>query len=166
MSAARYRDPATAWLGRRRAVGVLSWTFALLLPAGVGLALWSATGSGTGPAKARTAQALVLTAGSAVADLYPGATGDVRFSVANSNPYPVTVTSGTATAITTVTGGLGACTATDFTLGTGSVASTVIPANGSANVVLTGALTMKLATGDGCQGATVNVTATLNGTQS
>lgn len=151
---------------RRRVTAVAAWTTALLLPAGVGLAVWSASGSGPGSAEARTAQALVVTAGTPVADLYPGATGSVHLSVANPNPYPVTITGGSVTAVTGVTGAAGTCSPSDFSVGSGTVASTGVPASGSANVTVTGALTMRTTAGDGCQGATVAVTATVTGSQS
>lgn len=152
--------------GPRRLTAVVAWTTALLLPAGIGLAVWSASGSGPGAAGARTAQPLVVTAGTPVADLFPGATGSVHLSVANPNPYPVTITGGSVTAVTGVTGAAGSCAASDFSVGGGTVASTGVPASGSAGVTLTGALTMRTTAGDGCQGATVTVTATVTGSQS
>jgi hypothetical protein len=147
---------------RRRRAALAAWTAALLVPAGVGYALWTASGTGDGSAKALNALPLTVGAGTAAADLYPGATGAVRFSVTNPNPYAVTITSGTGSAITAVSG---SCAATDFTLGTGSVASTTIAAGATGTVVLTGALTMKASAPDACQGVTVTVTATLSGTQ-
>ncbi len=153
-------------LAHRRAVTVASWTVALTLPAGVGWALWSTSGTGPGAGKARTAVALTVTAGSASADLYPGGTGDLHFSVTNPNPYAVTLTAGTVSSISSVSGGLGVCAASDFTLGTGTMASTAVPAGGSTTVTLTGALSMKSTAGDGCQGADVVVAGTLTGAQS
>jgi hypothetical protein len=147
----------------RRRTALLAWTLALLLPAGVGVAVWSATGSGSGAAKARTAQSLVVTAGSAVGDLYPGASGKVYLSVQNPNPYAVTLTGGSVTAVTGVTG---TCPTSDFTLGSGTVPSTSIAAGATADVVLDDALTMKTTALDVCQGVTVTVSATVTGTQS
>jgi hypothetical protein len=89
----RVADPAR----HSRRVAVLAWTLALLLPAGVGVALWTASGSGSGAAKARTALDLVVTSGAAVGDLYPGASGKVYLSVENPNPYAVTLTGGSVT---------------------------------------------------------------------
>lgn len=152
-------DPAR----HRRRVAVLAWTLALLMPAGVGLALWTASGSGSGAAKARSALDLVVTSGAAVGDLYPGASGKVYLSVENPNPYAVTLTGGSVTAISAVSG---SCTTADFTLGSGTVPSTAIAAGATAGVVLDAALTMKSTAGNGCQGVTVTVDATVTGTQS
>lgn len=142
---------------------MLAWTVALLMPAGVGVALWSASGSGSGAAQARTAQALVVTAGTPVADLYPGASGKVYLSVQNPNPYAVTLTGGSVTGITGVSG---SCTTGDFSLGSGTVPSTSISAGATATVVLDGALTMALTAPNACQGVSVTVSATVTGTQS
>jgi hypothetical protein len=155
----RVADPAR----HSRRVAVLAWTLALLLPAGVEVALWTASGSGSGAAKARTALDLVVTSGAAVGDLYPGASGKVYLSVENPNPYAVTLTGGSVTGITSVTG---SCTPADFTLGSGTVPSTAIAAGATASVVLDAALTMRSTAGNGCQGATVTVAATVTGTQS
>lgn len=157
--AGRVEDPAR----HPRRVAVLAWTLALLLPAGVGVALWTASGSGSGAAKARSALDLVVTSGAAVGDLYPGASGKVYLSVENPNPYAVTLTGGSVTGITAVSG---SCTAADFTLGSGTVPSTAIAAGATASVVLDAALTMRSTAGNGCQGATVTVAATVTGTQS
>src|SRR4051794_5796216 len=65
--------------------------------AGVAVALWSATGSGDGSAKAYTAKNVPATAvvsPTEAAGLWPGnATGtSVNFTLDNSNPYPVKFT--------------------------------------------------------------------------
>jgi hypothetical protein len=64
-----------------------------MLVASVALAAWVATGNGNGSAKAKTAlgpQVQAVTA--TVADLYPGANGDLVIKVKNQDPYPVIVT--------------------------------------------------------------------------
>ena len=72
-----------------------------VLGAGVAFAAWTQTGTGSGQAKAKTAVASTITAGTAVADLYPGKTGgNVIFTVNNPNDYPVTFTSLAAGAVT------------------------------------------------------------------
>ena len=76
--------------------GVLAVVLGL---SGVAYALWSASGRGTGGAKAATAQQLTLVASSGAADLYPGGTGDVHFRVTNPNPYPVRFTGGSITEV-------------------------------------------------------------------
>jgi hypothetical protein len=150
----------------RTRVGLLAWTVALTLPAGAAVALWSVSGSGQGTARGTTAVALTVTAGTAPADLFPGAAGDVVFSVTNPNPFPVTLTSGTVTSISQITGAAGTCQATDFTLGSGSMSGASIAAGGTSTLTLTGAITMASTAGDGCQGAVVSVSGTVSGIQS
>jgi hypothetical protein len=67
---------------------------AAAIAAGIGIASWSLSGSGNGYAKATSASALTLADATAftTADLYPGATGNVKLRVTNSNPFPVRVT--------------------------------------------------------------------------
>src|SRR5829696_500353 len=66
-----------------------------MLASGVAWAAWTADGTGSGYAKATTAEALTTSDASAstVAQLYPGGTGDVKVTINNSNDYPVNVTS-------------------------------------------------------------------------
>ena len=149
----------------RRATGLAAWTVTLVLPATAAVALWTASGTGDGASRALTASNLQVSAGSVSADLYPGAVGVVSFSVTNPNAYPVTVNAGSASSISSVSGSAGSCTSANFTLGTGVVAPVTIAAGATSTVVMTGALTMKATAGDGCQGATLAVTATLTGTQ-
>src|SRR5438874_2435832 len=67
---------------------------ALVVGAGAAYALWSANATGTSGSKALSAQTITVTASSGAADLYPGFTqGDLFFTMANTNPYPVTFTS-------------------------------------------------------------------------
>jgi hypothetical protein len=153
-----------AWT-RRRVVAVVAWTVTLALPAAAATALWSASGTGDGTSRALTATGLQVSAGTVTADLYPGAAGVVSFSVHNPNGFAVTVNAGTVNAISGITGSAGACTSASFTLGTASVTPTTIAAGGTETVLMTGALTMKVSAGDGCQGAVLAVDATLTGTQ-
>ena len=73
---------------------VMSVLLGTLLVDGVAFAAWTATGTGSGYAKATTAQALttVDVSASTAATLYPGATGDAKLRIDNPNPYPVRVT--------------------------------------------------------------------------
>lgn len=73
----------------------------LTLVGAAAYALWTSTGSGSSGAKALTAQTITVSASSGPADLYPGFTqGDLFFTSANTNPYPVTFTSMTPGSIT------------------------------------------------------------------
>jgi hypothetical protein len=147
-----------------RAVVLVATTALLPLGAGVAYGLWSASGSGDGAGKAQTAQALTVTAGTARAQLYPGATGDAVFDVTNPNAYAVTVDSGTLSSVTATSDA--GCGVDQFSLSAGTVASTAIAAGASATVTVAGALTMASTAPDACQGVTVTVSGTLSGTQS
>ncbi|MGZ5343264.1 MAG: hypothetical protein ACXWF5_01100, partial [Actinomycetota bacterium] len=65
-----------------------------MLAGSIAFAAWTASGTGSGYAKATNAQALTTVDVSATtaATLYPGATGNVKIEISNPNPYPVTVT--------------------------------------------------------------------------
>ncbi len=146
-----------------RRLSLTAVVFAGLMAAGIAFAAWTATGTGSGYAKATTAQALTTVDVSATtaATLYPGATGDVELEISNPNPYPVRVTSVT---------GNGAITASDPGCNAGSVSFTDqdpvtldVPASGSASFTLSGAVTMGAAANDACQGAVFTIPVSLSG---
>ena len=58
---------------------------------GVGVGAWSISGTGNGAAKATTASSIALADATAFtsADLYPGATGNLKLRATNPNPFPV-----------------------------------------------------------------------------
>ena len=59
----------------------------------VAVAFWAADGLGPGDSEALSASTITVAAATGAADLYPGFTqGDVYFTSANANPYPVTLT--------------------------------------------------------------------------
>lgn len=69
------------------------------------------------------------------------------------------------TGITQAAGASGGCSAADLTIGSGTVTTTTVAGGGSAGNTLVGAISMKTAAGDGCQGATVTVSGTVSGEQ-
>lgn len=147
--------------GRRSAI--LALALGLLFAAGIAFAAWTATGTGSGYAKATTAQPLttVDVSASAAATLYPGATGDVELRISNPNPYPVVVSDVT---------GNGAITASDPACNVASVSFTDqtglslnVPASGAATFTLAGAVQMSSAANDNCQGATFTIPVALTG---
>lgn len=146
-----------------RRLSVTAVVFAGLMAAGIAFAAWTATGTGSGYAKATTAQVLttVDASATAAATLYPGATGDVELEISNPNPYPVRVTSVT---------GNGAITASAPGCNAGSVGFTDqdpvtldVPASGSASFTLSGAVTMDGTANDDCQGAVFTIPVSLSG---
>lgn len=133
---------------------------ALLLSAGA-YAFWTAGGSGTGtaPTSAGT-EALVVNQVTVLNDMYPGDSAQtISGTFDNGNDGPIRVATVTAS-IASVTGGDGACDATDYTLANAvmTVAANVPVGDGVS--AWTGATIMfnnKATNQDGCKGATVNL---------
>jgi hypothetical protein len=145
-------------------------TILVLGVVGLVYAAWTTNGSGSGYAKAGTAQALstVDASASTTADLYPSSNGTVKLNVHNPNPYQVTVTDVTAgSGSVTATGGSGTCTTTGVSLNDQHGLSLVVPANGNSGVVtLNNAAHMSNASDDGCQGAVFTIPVSLAGASS
>lgn len=149
---------------RKRKVGIAGIVAALLIGGGVAAALWSATGVGTGSAKATSAQQATVNAVTGTADLYPGnANGDVFFTVTNPNPYPITFTSMTAGTITSATPG---CAASLVTVAGATGLSINVAANStSATQSIADVVTLSSLAPDACQGASFTIALTLTGAQ-
>ena len=165
----------------RRRVGVVAGVFVLLFGGGVAVASWTATGTGQGSARAASVSGLVVTAGSPLGALYPlpadttpatgygsGTVGSVSTTVANPNPFPVTITSATVGSVTLSPLGGRTCAAGSV-LPTSSTPIALSPpvtlAAGSAPTAVTvpGALYMVSTAEDGCQGASFSVPVTVTG---
>ena len=161
---------------RIKILAVLTGT---MLIAGVAWAAWTASGTGNGFAEATTALDLTTDNVAGAADaaaisvetdqLYPGSSGDVMLTIANPNPYTVTVTSVTATgpAVTATTDA--ACdAATGLSFGTsGAVTglSLIVPARSlGTEFTLQEALHMGAASDNACQGEIFKVPVSLSGT--
>jgi hypothetical protein len=152
-------------MNRKRLVRIaVTAVVGLSIAGAAAYAAWSVSGSGSGSASAATAQNLTLTAGSAASALYPGATADVDTTVANSNPFPVHVTS---LALETTQGqngfevdaGHSGCN-----LGSLSFATATNGGNGwdigpgaSTDLDASGSISMGSGANDSCQGATFTV---------
>ena len=165
----------------RRRVGVVAGVFVLLFGGSVAVASWTATGTGQGSARAASVSGLVVTAGSPLGALYPlpadttpatgygsGTVGSVSTTVANPNPFPVTITSATVGSVTSSPLGGRTCAAGSV-LPTSSAPIALSPpvtlAAGSAPTAVTvpGALYMVSTAEDGCQGASFSVPVTVIG---
>ena len=124
--------------------------------AGIAVAAWTVSGSGTGYAKASTASAVTLSDATAdtSADLYPGATGSVKLKVSNPNPFPVRITAVTGSGAITSDKGAACNAATGVTF-TNQTGLTLDLAANQTNQVFTlaGAVTMSNASDNSCQGA-------------
>ena len=165
----------------RRRVGVVAGVFVLLFGGSVAVASWTATGTGQGSARAASVSGLVVTAGSPLGALYPlpadttpatgygsGTVGSVSTTVANPNPFRVTITSATVGSVTSSALGGRTCAAGSV-LPTSSAPIALSPpvtlAAGSAPTAVTvpGALYMVSTAEDGCQGASFSVPVTVTG---
>lgn len=152
-------------MNRRKKIATLG-AAVTLIGGGAAFAAWSASGTGPGQARALTAQSITVTSATATADLYPGFTnGDVSFSLANPNPYPVTLTSMTAGSITS--SNAAACPASNVSV-TSATGLTLAVGAGATVSGQTIADVVSMASGapDGCQGVTFTISLTLSGTQS
>lgn len=153
-----------------RKLAVVTTVMALAI-VGLVFAAWTTNGTGSGYAKAGTAQALstVDVSASTTATLYPGGpAGDVTIRVSNPNTYPVTVTGVAGSGAITPDAGHASCTTTgvSFTDQTGltiSVPAKVGAVNGETQTTLSGAASMSNASVNGCQGATFTIPVTLSG---
>lgn len=136
-------------------------------------AAWTTNGTGSGYAKAGTAQALstVDASASTTATLYPGATGDVVLTVSNPNSYPVRVTSvslnGANSDIAADSSHSG-CTTTGVSFVNKSGLTIDVPAktgstNGQTTATLSGGATMSNSSQDACQGAVFTIPVSLSG---
>jgi hypothetical protein len=138
---------------------------------GVAAAVWSATGTGSGAGAGTVAQNLVVTAitpSGSGASLYPGGpAGQVYFTVANPNPYAITITSlswGTPVSTNTTS-----CPSANISLDPNAptAASISIPANAPAGTAyqINGVLDMAHSAPNGCQGVAFDIPLTVTGTQ-
>ncbi len=149
---------------KRRLIGG-GITVAVLIAAGLAYAAWTASGTGSGYAKATTAEALttVDVSASASPDLYPGATGDVLIEISNPNDYPVEVDDITGTTAITASGGIGTCTTHGVTFTNQTNQNIDVNANSTTQATLNNAAQMSNSSENGCQGATFTIPVSLTG---
>lgn len=145
----------------KRTVLIAATTAVLLVGATAAYAYWTAGGAGTGTAETGTTEAVVVNQVSVIGDLRPGgAAQDLSGTFDNPNDTSVYVTSVTVS-ISSVTGGAGACTAADYVL-TGAVMTVGHEVAAGNDVDSWDGATLAfdndpLVNQDGCKGATVNL---------
>lgn len=149
---------------RNRIIGA-GVTLVVLAAVGLAYAAWTSSGSGSGYAKAGTAQQLTTVDVSAntTATLYPGSNGNVRIKIANPNPYPVRVTDVTGNGAITADAGHASCVSTGVTFTNQTGQSIDVAANGDTETTLTNAASMSNASDNGCQGAVFTIPVSLSG---
>jgi len=135
---------------------------------GVGLGAWSIGGTGNGAAKATTASSITLADASAYtsADLYPGATGNLKLRATNPNPFPVRITAVSGNGTITSDKGAACDAATGVSLANQTGLTLDLAAGQTATLTVTNAVSMTNASDNSCQGAVftvpVSVTAVSN----
>jgi hypothetical protein len=139
---------------------------ALLAVAGIAVAAWTITGSGTGYAKAASGSPLTLGDATAFtsADLYPGANGSVVLRVTNSNPFPVRITTVSGNGAITSNAGAACTAATGVTFTDQTGLTHDVAANSTATVTLAGSVSMSNSSDNSCQGAVFSIPVTVSGT--
>jgi hypothetical protein len=144
---------------------VVSLLTGVVMVGSIAFAAWTASGSGSGYAKAGSAAALTTNSVAAVDDLYPTGSADVEIEVANTNPYKVQLSSIVRSGA--IVSGNGACDASNgvtFDDQTGlSGAGFVVPANSTWTHTFTNAAHMSNASVDACQGQTFTIPVTISG---
>lgn len=136
---------------------VVAWAAVVVLTPAVAHGVWS-------PGGGETDQGLEITGSDLVGTpLYPGAAGDVAFTVRNRNDHPVRVDTAQLSGVEGVS--RSGCGAEHFTIETGTVAPVVIAGGGSATVVVVGGLAMTRTAPPACQGVTISVSGALAGSR-
>lgn len=146
---------------RARRLTLVGVTGTLVVAGGAGYAAWTAQASGTSQASSLTAVTASVTVHAGPADLYPGASGAVHFTVTNPNDYPVRFTA--ADFGTVASSDETACPNTHVTVNdtTGLVIDVAAGATTTSSVPA--GVTLSSAAPDGCQGKAFVITTTLSG---
>ena len=153
-------------ISKKRKFIVIAGVLVLAIVAvGVGLGAWSLGGSGNGAAKATTASNVTLADATAFtsADLYPGATGNLKLRVTNPNPFPVRITtvSGNGTITSDKGAACDASTGVTFTNQTGLTLDLAAGVTGTLTVP--SSVSMTNASDNSCQGAVFTVPVSITG---
>lgn len=158
--------PATAARRRSRRVVVGSIGAATVLAGGaVAYAAWNVTATGPTQAASAAAVSASISAATAAAELYPGASAAVYFTVTNPNDFPVTFT--TATFGTVTSSDQTACPAGNVTASNKTGLTIRVPAKTTSGpLTISAAVTMATDAPDGCQNKLFTVPATLTGASS
>jgi hypothetical protein len=149
---------------RKRTIGVALAVLAVAVVAvGVGLGAWSLGGTGNGSAKATTASNITLADASAFtsADLYPGATGNLKLRATNPNPFPVRITAVSGNGTITSDKGAACDASTGVTLANQTGLTLDLAAGQTATLTVTNAVSMSNSSDTTCQGAIFTVPVSL-----
>ena len=130
---------------------------------GVGLGAWSIGGTGNGSAKATTASSITLADATAFtsADLYPGATGNLKLRATNPNPFPVRITAVSGNGTITSDKGAACDAATGVSLSNQTGLTLDLAGGATATLTVPNAVSMSNASDNSCQGAVFTVPVSL-----
>lgn len=145
---------------------VMAATMSLAFVLSVAFAVWTATGTGSGQAKADNAKAITAVGAAVSTDLlYPGKTdGDVGITITNPNPYPVTINKVERNGAVTATPVAGrTCTTTGVTFTDQTALSLQLDEGETKTFTLQGSAAMDNTSDNGCQDATFTIPVTLTG---
>ena len=147
----------------KRTIVVVTVLVLGVVAVGVGLSAWSITGSGNGAAKATTASAITLAdaSGFTSADLYPGATGNLKLRATNPNPFPVRITAVSGYGTITSDKGAACDASTGVTLANQSGLTLDLAAGATATLTVPNAVSMSNSSDNSCQGAVFTVPVSL-----
>jgi hypothetical protein len=141
---------------------IVGGTVAALIGGGVAFAAWTSTGTGHGTAAAATAIALDVNVGS-VSNLFPTSYVDVPFTVKNTNPYQITLSSAVPSHIA-VDSAHTACGVESITADTVTLGDVIEPGASSSSHMVR--VHMSNGAIDACQDATFTFDLTANGKSS
>jgi hypothetical protein len=151
-------------MSRRKKLMVGVVTLLVMLAGGIAFAQWTSNATGPGRARATTAVNATINPSDGTADLFPGFTdGDLHFTIANTNPYPITYTDMTAGAVTS--SDPDGCPASNVTVDSSATGlSLVAPANSTSGPLsIANVVSMSANAPDTCQGDSFEVALTLTG---
>ena len=138
---------------------------AAIIAVGVGLSAWSLGGSGNGAAKATTASNITLADATAftTADLYPGATGNLKLRATNPNPFPVRITAVSANGTITSDKGAACDASTGVTFSNQAGLTLDLAGGATATLTVPNAVSMTNASDNSCQGAVFTIPVDVTG---
>lgn len=148
-------------LSRKRGLTVGVGMVVALIAAAAAGGFWTVHGAGDGTVSAETVASVTLTPGTATTDLYPGRSGDVALSIANSNTYRAYIGSlvldtSRGTNGFSVSGGQPGCdpAAVSYTTQSNGGAGWFVPVGSTLDLDLTSAVDLSTDAASECQGAT------------
>ncbi len=153
----------------KKIVVALSVVIPSIFATSIAFAAWTANGTGSAGAQAKSAQSVAVAAGTTSAQLAPGSSGDLVLVVTNPNSYPVSITqiaSGAVASITSTGGASCSGTATGLSFATGfpkTVSQVIAGSGGTFTYTITNAVAMSNSSDPSCAGVTFTIPVSVTG---